>query len=332
MKSKFPLLVASLFTSLGKYLFAIWAFGFIWFGGPFPDGSVFNAVTAILWFVALLAVSFRIRDRRWKLALTLSLLLIPLASYFFMRPSHDRDWKAPYSRNGSAHVDGDLVKIHNFRSFDYDEDGLPIESWSDRSFDLSKLRGMDFIMSYWGSEYMGHPVFSFDFGDQGHMCFTIEAKMEKGESFSVFAGLYNRFELAYIACEEADAVRVRTNFRDNEQVHLYRTIATPEQARARFLEFVSSLNAVHAEPRFYNIISSNCTTAVRSQMNGKFPWDWRVIINGKLDRLLYDREMLVTEGLDFPELKRRAHINPKVREHPGKEGFSQRIRRGVPGF
>lgn len=321
-----------LVARIGKYIVGIWVFGIIWFAGPFADGSALNSATAIAWIISLYAISSRFRTLRTKRILHLTLFLIPILAHFTVRPSHDRDWKTPYSKIASATIDGETLTIHNFRSFDYDKDGNPIESWSDQSFDMTKLQGMDFFMSYWGSEYMGHPIFSFDFGDQGRLAFTIEAKTEDSEEYSLLAGLYKRYELAYIPCEEADAVRVRTNFRKNEQVHLYRTIATPEQARARLLEFLKSMNSIKNHPRFYNIISSNCTTAVRSQMNGKFPWDWRVIVNGKLDKLLFDREMLITQNLPFPELKRRAFINPKVREHPQKEDFSNRIRENVPGF
>jgi hypothetical protein len=48
--------------------------------------------------------------------------------------------------------------------------------------------------------------------------------------------------------------------------------------------------------------------------------------------MLYERGVLVTEGLPFPELSRRALINPQARAHPGVAGFSETIREGVPGF
>ncbi len=275
---------------------------------------------------------FFVRDRWRRILSATAVVLIVVIPYLFIRPSHDRVWDVSFKETSSARIAGDTVTIRNFRSFDYDETGEPIAEWSDREFDLQNLRGMDFFMSYWGLEYVGHPIFSFDFGEQGHLAFTIEARREKDEDYSLFAGLYRRYELSYIPCEESDAVRVRTNFRENEKVHLYRTVATPEQARARFLEFIATMNDIAEKPRFYNVISSNCTTAVRSQMTGGFPFDWRIIVNGKLDEMLYDRGLLATGGLPFEELKRRAFINPKVREHSERDGFSSRIREKVPGF
>ncbi|MGJ8643527.1 MAG: DUF4105 domain-containing protein [Luteolibacter sp.] len=319
-------------ASTAKYILGIWILGLIWFAGPFPHDGFLNPLTAILWFALLVAVSLKLPlgKQRW-IAIAL-LLLIPLLGRAFIRPSHDRDWKTSFTKVPYAEVTGDTVTIHNYRSFDYAKDGTPLPNWTTRTFDLQNLRGMDFFMTVWSSDFAGHPIFSFDFGEQGHCAFTIEAKQEKGEDYSLLAGLYRRYELAYISCDESDAIRVRTNFREGEQVHLYRTIATPEQARARFLEFISSMNDVHKKPRFYNVVSSNCTTAVRSQMSGGFPWDWRVIINGKLDELLYERGMLETAGLSFLELHKGSLIKPKVSSDPGKAGFSERIRSGTPAF
>ena len=42
-------------------------------------------------------------------------------------------------------------------------------------------------------------------------------------------------------------------------------------------------------------------------------WDWRILLNGKLDELEYDRGVLVSDGLSFPELKKQAWINPAAK-------------------
>ncbi len=307
----------------------LWSFGFITYCGPFP--GLGNLIIAIVWTLAI-SWFLLLRSGETRLGFGGGLGMMVFISFWSLQPSHDRDWVEPQAKTSSATVTGDILDIHNFRSFDYDSEGLPVGKWESRSYDLKKLKGMDFFMTHWTTDLAGHPIFSFDFGDQGHLAFTIEARLEKDEKYSLLAGLYPRYELIYIPCPESDAVRVRTNFRENENVYLYRTIATPKQARARLLEFVATLNDIAENPRFYNVITSNCTTAVRSQMTGGFPFDWRIIINGKLDEMLYDRGLLETAGLPFDELKRRGFINPKVREHPEKKNFSTRIREGVPGF
>ena len=321
--------IAIAFGYFFGFLLCLWSFGFITYCGPLPGAG--NLILAIIWTLAFLAIRF-IPGKEPQAGLGIGLGLIVIISYFSLRPSHDRDWVQPQAMTSNATVTGDILNIHNFRAFDYDTEGLPVGKWESRSYDLTKIENMDFFMTHWTTDLAGHPIFSFDFGDQGHLAFTIEARLEKDEEYSLLAGLYPRYELSYIPSEESDAVRVRTNFRENENVHLYRTVATPAQARARLLEFVATMNDIAKKPRFYNLVTSNCTTAVRSQMTGGFPFDWRIIINGKLDEMLYDRGLLEINGLPFEELKRRGFINPKVREHPEKGNFSTRIREGVPGF
>lgn len=323
---------ASFLGSLAKYALAVWIFGFIWFSLPTPGGGIPNGALAILWFSALVAIPLLIGDRKKRRLGIVGLFLLPLVCRAFIRPSNDRDWVPACAETPYAEVSGDTVNIHHFRSFDYAPDGSPVSHWSDRTFDLRNLRAMDVFMTHWASEWAGHPIFSFDFGPQGHLAFTIEARLEKGESYSLVKALYRQYELTYIPCDESDAVRVRTNFREKEDVHLYRTVATPEKARMRFLEFIKTMNELREKPRFYNVITSNCTTAVRAQMMDHFPMDWRVIMNGKLDELLYERGLLESEGLPFEKLRERTYINPVAREIPGKEAFSEQIRKGLPGF
>ncbi len=319
-------------ASIAKYSLGLWVFGLIWFSLPFRSGGITNSALAILWFVALVAVPFLIGDRKKRFSALAALFLLPLSCRSIIRPSNDRDWLPSCAETPYAEISGDTITIRHFRSFDYSPDGTPVSHWASRSFDLRNLRAMDIFMTHWASEWAGHPIFSFDFGSQGHLAFTIEARLEKGESYSLLKALYRQYELIYIPCEESDAVRVRTNFRKNESVHLYRTVATPEQARERFLEFIKSMNVLREKPRFYNVITMNCTTAVRAQMTDTFPMDWRVIMNGRLDELLYERKLLETDGLPFKYLRERTFINPIANESPEKEGFSECIRKGLPGF
>jgi hypothetical protein len=62
------------------------------------------------------------------------------------------------------------------------------------------------------------------------------------------------------------------------------------------------------------------------------PWDWRILVNGKGDELLYERHLIATGGLPFAELKQRSHINERARAADQDPEFSRLIREGVPGF
>ena len=127
---------------------------------------------------------------------------------------------------------------------------------------------------------------------------------------------------------------VRTNCRKNQDVYLYRTAVTPAGARERFLESVRPLDQLREKPCCYNALTPNCTTAIRHQhpAAGRMKWDWRLLVNGKGDELMYERHAIETAGLHFAELKKRSLIDPAAEAANDDPDFSARIREGRPGM
>jgi hypothetical protein len=62
------------------------------------------------------------------------------------------------------------------------------------------------------------------------------------------------------------------------------------------------------------------------------PWDWRLLLNGKGDELMFERHTIATAGLSFPELKARSLVNNRARAADALSNFSESIRVGLPGF
>jgi hypothetical protein len=60
-------------------------------------------------------------------------------------------------------------------------------------------------------------------------------------------------------------------------------------------------------------------------------WDWRILLNGKADEMMYQRGDLAG-NLPFDELKRSAYINSAAQAADNAPAFSQLIRQGRPGF
>jgi hypothetical protein len=69
---------------------------------------------------------------------------------------------------------------------------------------------------------MAHTMMSFEFEGGDCLCFSIEARKEKGEGYSAVKGLFRQFELVYIAADERDLIRLRTNYRQGEEAYLFR--------------------------------------------------------------------------------------------------------------
>ncbi len=183
-----------------------------------------------------------------------------------------------------------------------------------------------------GPTLIAHTITSWDFGGGQHLAISIETRKEKGESYSAVRGFFRKYELYYVVADERDVVRLRTNYR-GEQAYLYRIHMTPEGARALLLDYLRQVNLLAEHPRWYNALTHNCTTMIRYHMKevgGSRPWDWRILANGRLDQLGYERGTIDT-SLPFPELKQRSNITMKAQATGSAADFSARIRDGLPG-
>ena len=68
---------------------------------------------------------------------------------------------------------------------------------------------------------------SFDFAEDGRVCFSIETRSQRGQTYSAIGGLYRQFEQIYVVADERDVIRLRSNFRQGEEVYLYRFNVSP---------------------------------------------------------------------------------------------------------
>lgn len=332
-RPSWPRRLARLATRALACLASLWAFGAICYDGPFAKPAL-NLALGVAWIALTLSLALRARSARDRVLWFAACYAVFLVPWLCIRPSNSKDWEPEWGRTAAATVDGDTVTIHNLRNFDYTPAGETIERWETRTVHLSRLRGIDFFLNYWGSPLIAHPIFSFDFGPDGHIAFSIETRREKGEAYTTVGGLYKLYELCYVVADERDAVRVRTNVRKGEDIYLFRLDVPPEKARARFMEYINTVNSLSNRPQFYNVLTANCTTSVRNHIDRaeRAPLDWRLIANGKMDELLAERGAFLVKDLPLAELKRAGHINPAARAADQAPDFSARIRQGVPGF
>ena len=182
---------------------------------------------------------------------------------------------------------------------------------------------------------IAHVFLSFGFGDD-HVAVSVEARKERGEGYSSVQGFFKRYELIYVVGDERDLIRVRTNYRRDppEDVYLYRVRGPVENARRLFLEYVRAINALRERPRFYDTLTTNCTTTIllHTRVNpGHLPLSWKVLLSGHAAEYVYERGRLDT-SLPFEELQRRSRINDAARAADRAPDFSRRIRAGLPGL
>lgn len=273
----------------------------------------------------------------WRALAAWSVGFLAIVVWWAMiHPSNDRDWQPDVAKLAWAEVRGDRLTFHNIRDFDYRSETDFTSRYEDRVYDLSQLRGLDIFMSYWGSPAIAHTIMSWEFEGSPPLAISIETRKSKGQEYSAVKGFFRHYEIVYIAADERDVVRLRTNYR-GEDVYLYRLKATPEEARALLMDYIASMNALVSTPEFYNALVDNCTTSIRQHVKHAAegakrtvpPVDWRLLANGYGDRMLYERGNIDTR-LPFEELRAKSYINARARALDQEPAFSQGIREGLP--
>ncbi len=262
----------------------------------------------------------------------LAAFAVVLVWWMLIPPSNSRNWQPDVALLPWAEIKGDRVTSHNIRNCDYRSETDYTVRHYDKTFDLAKLKSVDLALVYWGSPYIAHTMFSYGFEGDGIVCFSIETRKEIGEEYSAVKGFFKQYELTYVVADERDLIGLRTNYR-GEQVYLYRLKASPDLARKVFLSYLREVNSLKERPEWYNALTSNCTTNIRGHTapyNPDARLDWRFIVNGFIDEMLYERKTVDT-SLPFQELKKRSLINERAKGVDKSPEFSQLIRVGLPG-
>ena len=122
------------------------------------------------------------------------------------------------------------------------------------------------------------------FADGRHLAISVETRKQKNQRYSTVAGFFRQYELIYVVADERDVIKLRTNIR-GEEVCLYRLQVTQAAAKFLLLDYVEAMNVLSRNPRWYNALVMNCTTAMRQRVlhaGGKVPLSWRIFANGYL--------------------------------------------------
>jgi len=292
-----------------------------WLATVIPFAYALAAVVVLVWLRPF-----------WRaVAVVLASFAVLLGWWSTLRPSNDLDWAPEYAHIPYGELDGDRLVLRNVRVFDYRTETDFTPRWEDRTYDLSRLRELDLFMSYWGSPWIAHTILSWVFEDGPPLAISIETRRTATQQYSALRGFFREYEICYVAADERDLIGLRTNYR-GEQVYLYRLRMPPERARAILLDYLASMNALVKEPAWYNALTDNCTTSIRTHLKhiaAAQPFDWRILANGYGDRMLYERGVVDTQ-IPFEELRAKSLIVPNAQAAGNGPGFSARIREGVP--
>jgi len=327
---KLPRRLLRALKSLVLALVLAWATLAIYYA-PLPWAGLRLALALAFAAFGIWALWLTRRPRmRWVFA---ALYLAILVAWSFIRPSHDREWRADVAVMPRAAIEGDRVRITGVRDFDYRSREDFTVRYEERELFLSHLTGLDFYISYWKPGPIGHTFVSFVFDNAPPLGVSIETRPEAHEGYDPLASMFKKYELIYVVGEERDLVGVRTNFR-GEDVYVYRLRVPVAGARRLFEIYLERINELADEPEFYHLLSNSCTINIVRYANvagrlGRL--DVRHVLNGWIDRYFYDARLLDTQ-FPFAELRRRSRVDPAVPASDEPATFAQRIRESIPGM
>jgi hypothetical protein len=278
--------------------------------------------------------AFILFPRRGRTTAGFVLVFLGIVTWWLsIPPSNDRIWQKEVAVLPYADSTGDTVTLHNIRNFAYRTETDFDARYYDKSFDLKKLSSVDLIAVYWMGDAIAHVMLSFGFEGKDYVAFSIETRKEEGEDYSTIKGFFKQYELIYIAGDERDLIRVRTDYRRPEEyVYLYRLNPRPENLRGLFIEYVRQIDSMRQQPEWYNTLTTNCTTNIVRHvraLGSRARYNWKILLSGYAPQYAYEMGGLYS-GVSFKELKELSCINRKAHMIGNDPEFSRKIREGLP--
>ncbi len=308
-----------------------WAWGVLALFFAFPGPGWVRGVVACL-FAAFLPAAF-VRGRSFSRNMLFCILLFMALLIWWqtLRPTNNKEWAQDVAEISHGTLTGNRLRMYNVRNFEYNGANVVKNRWETRDYDLDTLQGLDLFLSYWASDTIAHTILSWDFADGNHLAVSIETRKDVGQDYSAVKGFLKQYELAYVAADENDIIKLRTNYR-KERVFVYRLQVSKEQARLLLESYLREMNGLLEQPEFYDALMKNCTTSILLHRNAiapddPFPLDWRLFLTGHVDELLYERGRL-NVTLPFSELREKSRIDLRMQSCQG-EDYAKQLRRNL---
>ena len=299
-------------------LSGLWLGLALWIQQPFGSYTLYAIGLWLFFCLSTLILYIRpFKFSRRHIALSYTICIVfALLWYFSIPAKQNREWNPEVSKILSYERSGDLIRLHNIRNFDWHSDGSYTEHWETRNFNLKDIQGVNIITSYWMGPQIAHTLVSFDFKDQAPLAFSIEIRKEKTEEFSAIGGFFRKYELSLVASDEKDIIYTRSNIR-HEQVYFFPVNMKQNMAQELFLEYLTKADDLAKHPKWYNTLTSNCTTLVFDMIQAvseqPLPSDYRLLASGYLPNYLKDLNVLPHDW-DMKTWYQRAHVNPKTQQ------------------
>ncbi len=233
--------------------------------------------------------------------------------------TNNREWTfdQQYSPQITFTADGSstVVKIENVRNFDWSENGDKL--WQDFKFELQSLKQVKVAVSHFSAiSEIAHVFLIFVLEDGREFGLSIEARREKGESYSLMNGLQAKYEMLYLIATTDDLLGVRLS--KNETLYVYPVNATPVKVQQLFAMFADKIAELDSKPELYHLFFRNCTNQLVKQVSNlsddNYPWLVQNFMPGKTGQALFKLGLIDTKAVSFKETQQEfRYISPSTK-------------------
>lgn len=232
-----------------------------------------------------------------------------LALVLSRRPSNTRDWREHLALLPHVEMTAERFSVNPERDWSFETSGPAARSTRRFEGAFADLEHVWLAVEPTRkSDLAAHTLLMFEFAGDRLLALTIEARQAKGERWTAFKGLWNRFELLYQWATARDVLTSRAVFLKHK-VYIYPLILTREQRQNLFHNVLETTAKLETHPRFYNTLFSNCTNELAKCAG--LGWHYSFWLTGLAPYQLYRRGVI--PGASYGEMVKRGDFTERIK-------------------
>jgi hypothetical protein len=236
------------------------------------------------------------------------LLAAILTPVVMERARIDRDWVENLAQMPHIEITKDGFSLEPVMDWSYDASGPVGKDVTRFAGAYAELKNAYFVVEPQpGQPYAAHTLILFEFAEDRLVGLTVEARLEKGETYSALDGLFNKFELAYIWATARDLLTRRVSFLKKD-IYVYPLALNQEQEQKFLRGVIDRTISVETKPRFYNTLTSNCTNELAKVAGVAWHHSW--VLTGYSPQRLFDLKLI--PGTDFDAARNLALMTNEI--------------------
>lgn len=266
-----------------------------------------------------------VRHHPWRalLGVLVFAVLTVALSVMLRTPRLDRNWAEHLARMPDIEMREEGFSLGPATDWTYAADGPTAKTTVDFSASYADLKNVWFMVEPQpGGDYAAHTLLLFEFAGDRIIGVTVEARREADEEYDALAGVFNKFELAYIWSTAKELLTRRAVYLAKD-IYVYPLTLTAQQKSDFLKALLQQTRSLQIRPRFYNTLWSNCTNELAKV--ALIPWHYSFILTGYSPQYLHRLNYI--PGADFPAVRQLAKLDPEIRawNSLSGEGFDRAL-------